>query len=112
MTATIPPSGTPVRLTAPLPPAALAALRRLELAFDGRSAADRAAAMAASHVRRTHPAPAYQRRILASFPAGAPRGSWPAEEEAARLRHEGIAAEVRMDLGSDSFLVVVDAGVA
>lgn len=45
----------------------------------------------------SHPA----RTVLATFPAGSPRGSWPAEEFAAR---EG--ATVVMDLASDSYLVV------
>jgi hypothetical protein len=49
------------------------------------------------------------RRILERFPAGAPRGSWPAEEFAADRRREGIPAEVVMDLKSDAFLVVVRA---
>lgn len=60
------------------------------------SPADAAAHAAASHVRRT---------VLARFPAGAPRGSWPAEEFADRLRAEGRKVEVRMDLGSDTFIV-------
>ncbi|MEW1776392.1 hypothetical protein [Streptomyces sp. NPDC086777] len=46
-------------------------------------------------------------RVLERFPAGAPRGSWPAEEYAARCRAEGRRATVVMDLGSDAFLVVV-----
>ncbi|MBW8797669.1 MAG: hypothetical protein JF597_30035 [Streptomyces sp.] len=46
-------------------------------------------------------------RVLERFPAGAPRGSWPAEEYAARCRAEGERATVVMDLGSDAFLVVV-----
>ncbi|MFE2376174.1 hypothetical protein [Streptomyces sp. NPDC059398] len=45
--------------------------------------------------------------ILRSFPAGAPRGVWPAEAYAAERRGEGIPAEVVMDLESDSFLVIV-----
>jgi hypothetical protein len=44
-------------------------------------------------------------RILERFPAGAPRGSWPAEEFAAARRAEGINATVVMDLTTDSFLV-------
>ncbi|MFI1046240.1 hypothetical protein [Streptomyces griseoruber] len=47
--------------------------------------------------------------VLERFPAGAPRGSWPAEECAARLRAEGRPATVVMDLKSDAFLVVVPA---
>lgn len=46
-------------------------------------------------------------RVLERFPAGAPRGSWPAEEYAAARRAEGEPATVVMDLGSDAFLVVV-----
>ena len=48
-------------------------------------------------------------KVLERFPAGAPRGSWPAEEYAARCRAEGEAAAVVMDLESDTFLVVVPA---
>ena len=47
------------------------------------------------------------RRILERFPAGGPRGSWPAEEFAHARRMEGLPAEVVMDLASDRFLVVV-----
>ncbi|MFI7316713.1 hypothetical protein [Streptomyces venezuelae] len=46
-------------------------------------------------------------QVLGTFPAGSPRGSWPAEELAARLRSQGRAAEVVMDLATDAFLVVV-----
>jgi hypothetical protein len=46
------------------------------------------------------------REVLADFPAGSPRGSWPAEEKAAELRAQGQSAEVVMDLPSDRFLVV------
>jgi len=46
------------------------------------------------------------REILADFPAGGPRGSWPAEERAAQLTAAGTPATVRMDLDSDRFLVV------
>lgn len=49
-----------------------------------------------------------QRRILKRFPAGEPRGQWPAESFAAERRREGIPARVVMDLTSDSFLVVVE----
>jgi hypothetical protein len=52
------------------------------------------------------------RRILQRFPAGGPRGSWPAEEFAHARRKEGLPAEVVMDLDSDAFLVVVPAGEA
>ncbi|MFK4066297.1 hypothetical protein [Streptomyces sp. NPDC029674] len=45
-------------------------------------------------------------QVLGRFPAGSPRGSWPAEELAARLRSQGRAAEVVMDLATDAFLVV------
>ncbi|MEU9030004.1 hypothetical protein AB0D46_21290 [Streptomyces sp. NPDC048383] len=48
-----------------------------------------------------------RRVVLERFPAGSPRGSWPAEEYAAQRKREGLAAEVVMDLDSDAFLVVV-----
>ncbi|MEU6841524.1 hypothetical protein ABZ930_06570 [Streptomyces sp. NPDC046716] len=44
--------------------------------------------------------------VLRRFSAGAPRGSWPAEEYAARLRAQGRSARVVMDLETDAFLVV------
>ncbi|WP_328430204.1 hypothetical protein [Streptomyces sp. NBC_00443] len=48
-------------------------------------------------------------KVLERFPAGSPRGSWPAEEHAARLRDEGEpGATVVMDLQSDAFLVVIE----
>ncbi|WP_307073388.1 hypothetical protein [Streptomyces canus] len=50
------------------------------------------------------------RQVLERFPAGAPRGSWPAEEFAKQRRLEGQPAEVVMDLSSDSFLVVAPNG--
>lgn len=46
------------------------------------------------------------RTVLERFPAGAPRGSWPAEEFAAERRAEGINATVVMDLATDTFKVV------
>jgi hypothetical protein len=49
------------------------------------------------------------RVILADFPAGGPRGSWPAEEKAAELTAQGQPATVRMDLDRDRFVVVPDA---
>ncbi|MCL3998152.1 hypothetical protein [Streptomyces lavenduligriseus] len=48
------------------------------------------------------------RTILERFPAGTPRGSWPAEEYAAAQRAQGTNAQVVMDLPSDQFLVVTD----
>ncbi|MEU2778140.1 hypothetical protein ABZ646_35955 [Streptomyces sp. NPDC007162] len=48
-------------------------------------------------------------RVLERFPAGSPRGSWPAEEYAAKRRAEGKPATVVMDLKTDAFLVVVRA---
>lgn len=48
-------------------------------------------------------------KVLERFPAGSPRGSWPAEEYAARRRAEGEPATVVMDLETDAFLVVVPA---
>lgn len=50
-----------------------------------------------------------RRKILERFPAGAPRGQWPAESFAADRRREGVPARVVMDLASDSFLVIVEA---
>ncbi|NJP52022.1 hypothetical protein HCJ93_18700 [Streptomyces sp. SBST2-5] len=48
-------------------------------------------------------------KVLERFPAGSPRGSWPAGEYAARCRAQGEPATVVMDLESDAFLVVVPA---
>ncbi|MFE6198558.1 hypothetical protein [Streptomyces sp. NPDC057838] len=50
------------------------------------------------------------RTVLERFPAGGPRGSWPAEEFAQARRLEGMPAEVVMDLASDMFLVIVRSG--
>jgi hypothetical protein len=47
------------------------------------------------------------RTVLMRFPAGGPRGSWPAEEFAQARRQEGLPAEVVMDLATDAFLVIV-----
>ncbi|MFE2417912.1 MULTISPECIES: hypothetical protein [Streptomyces] len=47
------------------------------------------------------------RTVLQRFPAGGPRGSWPAEEFAQARRLEGLPAEVVMDIASDMFLVIV-----
>ncbi|MEV0694848.1 hypothetical protein [Streptomyces sp. NPDC050388] len=50
-----------------------------------------------------------QRTVLARFPAGHPRGSWPADEYAAAQRAQGTTdARVVMDLASDQFLVVTN----
>ncbi|MFF6996357.1 hypothetical protein ACFY93_15600 [Streptomyces sp. NPDC008313] len=49
-------------------------------------------------------------KVLERFPAGGPRGSWLAEEYAARRRAEGQPATVVMDLTTDAFLVVVPSG--
>ncbi|WP_328540107.1 hypothetical protein [Streptomyces sp. NBC_00344] len=46
------------------------------------------------------------RLVMQQFPAGGPRGSWPAEEYAAAQRAAGRPAEVVMDLEADAFLVV------
>ncbi|MFC9916221.1 hypothetical protein [Streptomyces sp. NPDC127197] len=51
---------------------------------------------------------AQPRTVLERFPAGAPRGSWPAEEYAAAQRAQGTDARVVMDLVTDQFLVVAD----
>ncbi|MER5296512.1 hypothetical protein ABT382_31320 [Streptomyces pharetrae] len=48
------------------------------------------------------------RTVLERFPAGGPRGSWPAEEYAANQRAQGTNAQVVMDLCTDQFLVVTD----
>ncbi|MFE2879634.1 hypothetical protein ACFXG6_33325 [Streptomyces roseus] len=48
------------------------------------------------------------RTVLERFPAGAPRGSWPAEEYAAAQRAQGTNAQVVMDLPTDQFLVVTN----
>ncbi|MET9605874.1 hypothetical protein ABZZ17_12515 [Streptomyces sp. NPDC006512] len=45
-------------------------------------------------------------RVLESFPASDPYGSWPAEEYAARCRARGVRVSVVMDLKRDAFLVV------
>ncbi|CAL9594690.1 hypothetical protein [Streptomyces sp. Tu 3180] len=50
------------------------------------------------------------RTVLERFPAGGPRGSWPAEEFAQARRLEGLPAEVVMDLATDMFLVIVRSG--
>ena len=68
-----------------------------------------AAHVAAQGPTRTAHAPKPARTILRSFPASAPRGSWPAEEFAAGRRREGVPADVVMDLASDSYLVFVEA---
>lgn len=47
------------------------------------------------------------RTVLERFPAGGPRGSWPAEEFAHARRQEGMPAEVVMDLATDAFLVIL-----
>ncbi|MEV0524559.1 hypothetical protein AB0I66_14135 [Streptomyces sp. NPDC050439] len=52
------------------------------------------------------------RVVLERFPAGGPRGSWPAEDFARARRMEGQRAEVVMDLASDAFLVIVREPVA
>ncbi|MGV9791441.1 hypothetical protein [Streptomyces sp. NPDC003435] len=47
------------------------------------------------------------RTVLERFPAGGPRGSWPAEEFAHARRQEGVPAEVVMDLATDTYLVIL-----
>lgn len=74
------------------------------------AALDAAAHLAAQGPVRTSRPSKPSRTVLESFPAGAPRGQWPAEEFAHARRREGIPAHVVMDLASDSFLVVVDGG--
>ncbi|MFF4934240.1 hypothetical protein ACFY2H_35910 [Streptomyces griseofuscus] len=49
------------------------------------------------------------RIVLGRFPAGGPRGSWPAEEYAAAQRAQGTTdARVVMDLATDQFLVITE----
>jgi hypothetical protein len=50
------------------------------------------------------------RTVLERFPAGGPRGSWPAERFAADRRAAGEPAEVVMDLPTDTFLVIIRGG--
>lgn len=47
--------------------------------------------------------------VIETFPASAPRGSWPAEEFAEALRLKGQPAEVVMHLATDAFHVIVKA---
>ncbi|MGC5041062.1 hypothetical protein ACLQ2C_36605 [Streptomyces sp. DT73] len=47
-------------------------------------------------------------RVLARFSAADPRGSWPADDHAAKLTADGTAAVVVMHLDTDDFLVVTD----
>ncbi|MET9521494.1 hypothetical protein [Streptomyces coeruleorubidus] len=63
---------------------------------------------AGSYVRQAPSPSKPQRTVLERFPAGAPRGSWPAEEFAAQRRREGIPASVVLDIRSDDFLVIVE----
>ena len=49
------------------------------------------------------------RTVLERFPAGGPRGSWPADEYAAAQHAQGTNARVVLDLATDQFLVVTDA---
>ncbi|MFE4279735.1 hypothetical protein ACFRSX_34525 [Streptomyces goshikiensis] len=51
---------------------------------------------------------AMPRTVLERFPAGHPRGSWPADEYAAAQRAQGRDAHVVMDLITDQFLVVTN----
>ena len=52
------------------------------------------------------------RTILAEFPAGNPRGSWPAEAKAHELTKAGTPATVRQDIERDVFIVVPQAEAA
>lgn len=56
--------------------------------------------------RAAHDLSPYMRPILAWFPAGHPRGSWPAEEKARELTAAGTPATVRYDINRDRYLVV------
>ncbi|WP_369276497.1 hypothetical protein AB5J55_35240 [Streptomyces sp. R11] len=73
------------------------------------SPADIAAHVVAQGPVRTKQPSKLARTVLERFDAGAPRGSWPAEEFAADRRREGVPARVVMDLATDSFLVIVEA---
>lgn len=53
-----------------------------------------------------------ERTVLKRFPAGGPRGSWPAEDYAQHVREQGIPAEVVMNLDADAFIVFVREAVA
>ncbi|MFF9240075.1 hypothetical protein ACF1AL_14750 [Streptomyces sp. NPDC014801] len=72
------------------------------------SRAEQAARLAAQGPVRTVEPPRPKRTVLERFPAGAPRGVWPAEAFAAERRREGVPARVVMDLESDSFLVITE----
>jgi len=52
------------------------------------------------------------RTVLAETPAGHPRGSWPAEEQAKAFRDAGIPATVVQDFDTDRFLVVTPGGAS
>ncbi|MFJ4808520.1 hypothetical protein [Streptomyces longwoodensis] len=73
------------------------------------SVADRLAHAASHGPARTVEPPRPTRTVLERFPAGGPRGQWPAESFAAQQRRDGVPARVVMDLDSDSFLVIVEA---
>jgi len=73
------------------------------------SPAEEAARLAAQGPVRTRKPFRPQRTVLERFPAGAPRGSWPAEEFAAEQRRQGVPASTVMDLATDSYLVIVEA---
>ena len=49
---------------------------------------------------------AADRPVLAEFPAGHPRGQFPAEEKARELTESGTPATVRQDIDRDVFIVV------
>ncbi|MFD5882916.1 hypothetical protein [Streptomyces yangpuensis] len=51
---------------------------------------------------------AQTRTVLERFPAGHPRGPWPADEYTAAQRAQGTDARVFMDIATDQFLVVTD----
>jgi hypothetical protein len=74
------------------------------------SPADRAAHIAAQGPVRTARPSKPSRTVLERFPAGEPRGSWPAESFAAEQRRSGVPARVVMSLADDAFLVIVEAG--
>ncbi|MFD8262044.1 hypothetical protein ACFV19_24675 [Streptomyces griseoluteus] len=80
--------------TEPLPLAAKAALKCREEVFNPPSQAD-------EFLRRART----EQMVIARFPAGHPRGSWPPEEYAAELTASGQPAPLGQDIARDDYLV-------
>ncbi|MEU1407834.1 hypothetical protein ABZ471_36850 [Streptomyces sp. NPDC005728] len=57
------------------------------------------------------PTTSQARTVLERFPAGGPRGSWPAGEYAAAPHAQGTNAQVVMNLRTDQFLVVTKTAI-